>query len=72
MAVAKRGALTQKKAIVAAKNRMSATVAGRIVTACGPSEEVGRGALCRGPQRGGDYQRWEGWIVPTLSLVAMT
>ena len=44
LAVAKRGAQTQKNAIVAAKKTTSATVAGRIVTASWlRSTERGRG-----------------------------
>ena len=55
---AKRGALTLKKARVAAKNRMSATFAARIVTASSLSGSQGRGDCCRDPGAA-VYQRWE-------------
>jgi hypothetical protein len=36
------------------------------------SEGAGRDGGMSRPQLGSVYQRWEGWIVPTLSFVAMT
>src|SRR5437660_1539482 len=59
VAVAKRGAVRQKKAVVAAKNRMSVAVAGRSVTALGPQQKE-RAAANSAAARGaaGGYQRW--------------
>lgn len=71
-ALANRGALALKNASVTAKNTIRAIVAGRIVTIDRQLQLIGRGKVRRGPCAGGLYHLCAGWIVPTLSLVAMT
>lgn len=71
-ALANRGALALKNTSVAAKNTIRAIVAGRIVTIDRQLQLIGRGKVRRGPSAGGRYHLCAGWIVPTLSLVAMT
>ena len=72
VALANRGALAPKNASVAAKNTIRAIVAGRIVTTNRQLQLIGRGKARRGPNATGLYHLCAGWIVPTLSLVAMT
>ena len=57
VAVAKRGANTQKKATIAAKNRMSAAVAGRRVMACRPVAKAAAAHDAAARSAAEDYQR---------------
>src|SRR5689334_25268793 len=70
-AEAKPGAAAQKNAIVTAKNRRSAAVAGRniMVSASGQGRAAARDAAARSAAE--DYQRCDGAIEFTLLLVAM-
>src|SRR5271165_6345608 len=61
VALAKRGASALKTATVAAKNRRSAAVAGRSVTAYERvAKRAGRGGCASARGAAGGYQRWEG------------